>query len=243
MLKVYFASIVVCFALSVTVNAAVPDKLVVAIESTNTEKDAPLVKFASILSNALNTKLSPYPCPWARCLKAIEKGHADIILSVFKTPDRTKHMMFIEPALAEHKIEFQFLQKRDTKIDLKRYEDLRNYAVITQRGNKYFDRFDSDNLIKKLASPNYQNGVDLLLAERADLMIDLSITKRDLYLDPSKLSLIKAADYSFFESKFEYLAVSRNSVWRYHGESLSEALELLKKSGHVQNYIRSSVLD
>lgn len=223
--------------------AKVPDKLVVAIESTNTKKDVPLVKFASVLSKALNTRLSPYPCPWARCLKAIEKGHADIILSVFKTKDRLKHMMFIEPELAEHKIQFEFLQRRDSKVNLQNYEDLHKYVVVTLRGNKYFERFDRDITITKLPSPSYQNGIDLILAGRADLMIDLSITKRDLYVEQQKLTQLKVADFQFFESKFEYLAVSRNSVWRYHGQSLSEALELLKKSGHVDTYIQSSVLD
>lgn len=226
-----------------TLSAATPDTLVVAVEAKANPGQAPEVAFARKLANHLNTQFEPYLCPWARCLKAIETGDADIILSVFETQDRKAAMAFVEPALAEHVIRFEFLQKKGKSIPLRDYQDLKRYTVITQRGNKYFERFDTDDQLTKQSATTYQKAVDMLLAERGELLIDLSITRRDLYLPASKLNQIRVSDYIHNETKAEYLAVSLKSKWRYQIGKLSDALQYLKRTGQVQKYIKANVIE
>ena len=119
-----------------TLSAATPDTLVVAVEAKANPGQAPEVAFARKLANHLNTQFEPYLCPWARCLKAIETGDADIILSVFETQDRKAAMAFVEPALAEHVIRFEFLQKKGKSISISLRELIKVDTLTVTHENK-----------------------------------------------------------------------------------------------------------
>ena len=87
-----------------------PESIVYAVQPTTYESmrhGEPSERIQQLAKN-LNAKLVFYACPWARCLKAIEDGEADLIDDLYFTEERARVMHLITPAYNELELGFRF---------------------------------------------------------------------------------------------------------------------------------------
>ncbi|NMP33402.1 amino acid ABC transporter substrate-binding protein [Thalassotalea sp. M1531] len=216
-----------------------PKEIVVASDSAQNEGRAKiLLPIAQDIAKLLGVNVRYYECPWARCLKAVEKGKVDLIFSVFKTKARTKFLHFLTPALATHDVQFHFLVKKSNQIEIAEYDELANLTIATLRGNQYFEQFDQDNELDKFAAVNYQSAVNMVLNNRVDTMIDLSLTPLKQRYSADPLHRLKTARYKPKEGIDEYIALSKNSQWGEHSELLSNVIKLLADQGTINRYFQ-----
>lgn len=226
-----------------TTSAAKPDALNVTIDMQHKEDSSPMMLFAKALAEQLNVPLKPYICPWARCLKAIEEGQADIIISVFYSKERDAYMNFISPPIATYAIDFVFLHLPEKTFNINRYEDLQQYSIAVVRGGKYFERFDRDSSLTKVLAPDYGSARQLVLNARVDLVIDLSLVNSKLEFLDTPEGKLQSHKFVYREQQPEYIAVSQHSKWRYQTKAIETALKNLHKSGAVAKFNASNILD
>ncbi len=80
-----------------------PNKLIFATQPSYAEryyKDDLNDNIVVRLADALNVKLELYVCPWARCVKALQTGEADIIDDLFYAADRSQFITYLKPNFA-----------------------------------------------------------------------------------------------------------------------------------------------
>lgn len=227
--------------LSVSVASAtsrLPDEIIIATDnSQNTNRAQAISPLAKELAARLGTKLVRYPCPWARCLKAVEQGKIDLIFSVFKTTEREKSMLFLQPALAQHQVTFYFLVKDLNKTPIRQYSDLAQLSIATLRGNQYFSRFDQDDTLNKFASVSYQSAINLAINNRVDTVIDLSLTPKQQKASADPQQQLTPSPYQPKKLIEEYIALSKASKWQSHQSEVEQALTEMVNDGIIKKYM------
>ena len=217
---------------------SLPATITLAIDSTqNNVRAMTLHPIAEQIAQRLGVKLTLYPCPWARCLKAVEKGRVDLIFSVFQTPERDSFMHFIQPALAQHPVDFFFWIHKDRPVQIETYDDLAALSLVKLRGNQYFPRFDHDDNLSKTETVDYQSAVNMVLNKRVDAMIDLSLTPEAQKAAADPNNLLVRADFVEKESVNEYIAISKHSVWGPYHKEVSRVLEDIANEGIIAKYL------
>lgn len=215
-----------------------PKRITLAVNNTeSTMRSEALRPIANQLASRLGAKLELYPCPWARCLKALEKGKIDLIFSVFQTKERDKFMHFINPALAEHPVEFFFWVNKANPVKINNYNDLYKISVSQLRGNQYFKRFDNDKDIVKVDTVNYQAAINMILNKRVEAMIDLSLTPLQQKTKFDRDNQLIRANYIQKEVINEYIAISKHSPWGPFYKDVSKVLLSIANDGFIEEYL------
>lgn len=216
-----------------------PVTLTLAVDSPlNNKRSLTLRPIAEKIAQRLKVKLTLYPCPWARYLKAIEKGHVDLIFSVFKTPERDNFMHFIQPALAQHPVDFFFWVHKEKPIQIATYEELSTLSLVQLRGNQYFPRFDHDESLSKTETVDYKSAINMVLNKRVDAMIDLSLTPKTQKAAADPNNQLVRADFVEKETINEYIAISKHSAWGPYHQEVSRVLEEIESEGIIAEYLR-----
>jgi len=107
-------------------------------------------------------------CPWRRCIELVKNGDVDLITSFSRTPDREAFVHYLETAYRAEKI--VFYRERDKPFSVRTYADLYKYRIGTLKGTSYFDRFDSDPRLEKMAVALDRQLPQMLFAGRIDLI-------------------------------------------------------------------------
>lgn len=88
-----------------------------------------------------------YLASFEQSLRLVEKGIADLVPTLSKTPDRDKIFAFTENYREPTRYAFLALKKSDVKIQC--FEDLRQYRIGVMKGYGYWARFLEDEKIQK----------------------------------------------------------------------------------------------
>ena len=109
--------------------------------------------------------------PWKRCLLALEQGHADGILDIFRLPERERSMLFVEEPLSE--VEFVLFYARTRPYRFKSLDDLRDLVIGTSPGYWYNDQaFRDSRLFSREEAPSHEANLGKLVRQRVDLVIN-----------------------------------------------------------------------
>ena len=145
-------------------------------------------------------------------------------------------MHFIQPALASHQVDFYFLTKKHSPLSIKHYNDLAPLTIATLRGNQYFKQFDLDNQLKKFKAVNYQSAVNMVLNNRVDVLIDLSLTPPSQLANADTNSELIRQPFQPVENINEYIALSKHSAWGAHIAQVNQAMQHLTENGIIAQY-------
>jgi hypothetical protein len=202
-----------------------PESIVYAVQPTTYESmrhGEPSERIQQLAKN-LNTKLVFYACPWARCLKAIEDGEADLIDDLYFTEERARVMHLITPAYNELELGFRFYSLSKHRNKVRKYSDLYDFVIGTIRGNVYFDRFDNDARLNKVETKHISQSVPLVYAERVDLIIAPPSLTPDILLDYDKQHRLVLQPLVHQERVKLHYAISRKSPWMAFIDEVTEA--------------------
>lgn len=108
--------------------------------------------------------------PWPRALYLVTQGEVDLILTLFKTPERKDIYHFVEPAYGFEVNQLFTLKDKEIEFD-GQLRQLMPYSIGTVREYSYGPEFDGATYLKKLPALTEPILVKLLLSERVDMMI------------------------------------------------------------------------
>ena len=165
--------------------------------------------------------------PWKRCLLALEQGHADGILDIFRLPERERSMLFVEEPLSE--VEFVLFYARTRPYRFKSLDDLRDLVIGTSPGYWYNDQaFRDSRLFSREEAPSHEANLGKLVRQRVDLVIN--DRRAGLYL-ASRLGLGGQLGYNrkaLGEDRL-YLALRRTPQLAQLAERFSTELRRFKR--------------
>ncbi|MEW6262543.1 MAG: transporter substrate-binding domain-containing protein [Thermodesulfobacteriota bacterium] len=106
--------------------------------------------------------------PWKRCLSSLEKGEADVLISLLKTPERERYTYFPHEYISISRTVFFTTVDRNIKFTGS-YEELKGYSVGVIMGFSYGETFDKASYLKKDEAENASMLIGKLLKGRNDL--------------------------------------------------------------------------
>lgn len=239
MLNVIKSNCLVFFicAFSVCANvSALPEKIIGALPQNSWGKHDPYGQSGRILkaiSHDLGTNLELFNCPWARCIKSLENGDADIMVSLYYSKERANYMLFISPEVKKESHQFVFYEHPDQKFKVTSLDSLRGRVVGVVRGNIYFEEFDEAPDIQKVQGRMIRNLVDLLNKKRIDTFIDSPINKEANLREYQPFQALTQSQYTHDVEIKEYIVISKISPWRHFEQELSSTVKKLVDSGEI----------
>ena len=170
--------------------------------------------------------------PFARAFRVMQEGEADIMLGPNRSPEREAYLHYLEPPLPqEPKV---FLQIRSA-IPIRSYEDLRDRRIAVLRGATYFDRFDADEALTRIAVDDYTAALRLTVVGRADTAIMPELQALWL-LRQTGFQLVPAPYH--VPGRDSYIVLARSSPLVAEAPRLEAALRRLVDSGAVRRILQ-----
>lgn len=171
--------------------------------------------------------------PWARCLLSMEKGDVDMMSGLAWTRERARHIRY--SSLPYYTCAPAFYERKSRKgPPIRNYEDLMHVEVAYTRDSAYFEPFDSDLRLDKVAVTSEAQLVRMVEEGRLDVFIgtdcqvDYDLVQRGL-----ERKIVKTSFQP--QDRIElYLGVSRRSPLRHRLDELNAVLEELVENGTVR---------
>ncbi|WP_420411295.1 substrate-binding periplasmic protein [Roseibium sp.] len=112
-----------------------------------------------------------YTGPWKRVLKTAESGDVDFLMSLKKTPQRSKFLLYTEAPAFENP--FTVFTLKTKQFPLLTWTDLKGKFGAKNAGDRYGEPFDTYVLNVLALSDNFSflENVNRLLIERVDYII------------------------------------------------------------------------
>jgi len=191
------------------------------------------IEIIRLLANTLSKKLKFLKCPVARCLAMIKQGQADMIVAIRKTPAREKYIGYLNRPFVIQHFPLRFYLPFDSKLQIKSVQDLNNLSIGVLRGSSYFDEFDHNNKLKKIAVTNQGQLIKMLLSKRIDTFLEREETIIPLVDKETYKTKLKFAQYQYDKSVNSYIGISKKSPFHEDINMISYKLAELLDSGAI----------
>lgn len=220
---------------------AAPNKLVLATDNTepfsfldkNNQARGLVVDIAREIATDTDLTLEVIFCPWARCLHMIEKGDADIAVGLFKSKQRQKQLLFIDPPLySSDKVQGFFTLHDGPKIQS--YADLNKLSIGIERGSEQpgFSLESKNYNLVQVSS--LERLVTMLANKRIDTFV-YSIDRASAVLEKMQVSQnIKLQKLTHLIEQGSYVALSRQSHITQRATHISTSIIKMQQSGRLR---------
>ncbi len=180
------------------------------------------------------------PCPWARCLKMLEFGHADMMLGLFRSPEREAFVKYVEPPYYMDPPK-AFYTLAQTPLVIRSLDNLRSLTVGVIGGTLYFPDFDEADYLNKYEVTDNRVLINMLLRKRIDTFISTPV-HIDLLAETMGVSeMIEKQHLDGAEASPSYMVTSRRSQYPQLHADLEKALTEWRESGRLQRRIETSL--
>lgn len=175
--------------------------------------------------------------PWPRALHLVSEGKVDIILTLFKNPEREKTYNYIEPSYGNEAN--QLFTLVDKNIDYNgRLQHLAPYTIGTKREYSYGETFDQANYLTKLPALTEKVLLKLLLGGRIDVAIANPFIFNKIMLQNKVRAKVKAIE-PYVEITPVFMGLTKN---RKDSEEIKVTIgQLIRKLKSTEYY--QSLLD
>jgi len=183
------------------------------------------------VTKAFNVTLEIIPCPFARCLKMLTDGDIDVMPGLIKTPQRTEHIHFLQPAMMEFASSFAFYSHRALKTPIRQFSDLHNLTIAVMRDAAYFPQFDQATL-RKVAVPSESDALYLVQQQHADVAVMVEGTAAGAFAHAGlTMDDLVRQPYAVDQQILGYLGLSKASPWFAKAPQIEQQLQLLYRQG------------
>lgn len=171
--------------------------------------------------------------PWARAVKDVQEGNADVLLGAYYTTEREAFLAFSTP-IAE--VQDVLLSMKGRNITYQTLADLKPYSIGVVRGAAHGDVFDAADFLRKEEVTHREQNIDKLINGRVDLIagpkdVMLYLIKKDYPLHADQIEVI----YPPLNDNKLYLGFSKLAPQQQDSLSAFEhGLSLLKQDGTFQ---------
>ncbi|MBD2835645.1 transporter substrate-binding domain-containing protein [Pseudomonas sp. JM0905a] len=175
--------------------------------------------------------------PWSRGLAALERGSADLMTGLARTPERERYIDFLERPYFTCAPRFYSLPALAQKVS--GYSQLGQYDIGFVRGSAYFEPFDSDQDLRKVGVGNEGQLLDMLRHKRLQLVIGTDCqVDYQLLRDPTLAGRIVKLNYRPPARTELFLGFTRQRPLQVQRQAIAEALEQLIDEGWVLDAAR-----
>lgn len=183
------------------------------------------------LSQRTGLRFDVQRAPWARGLAELEQGRADLMAGLAKTPEREAYIDYLpRPYYA---CSPRFYAAPTHAVSLQRYEQLRGLRIGYVLESAYFEPFDSDATLNKVAVTTETQLLEMLTRGRLQAVIGTDC-QVDYQLRESAWSGQVAKVAYRPEARTElYIGFSRQRDLRAEYQKLSDALDQLQAEGWI----------
>jgi polar amino acid transport system substrate-binding protein len=195
------------------------------------------IRVIELLAKELNKKLQFLKCPVARCLAMIENGQADMIVAIRKTPEREKYIGYLERPFEVQTFPLRFYLPFDSKLQIEHAKDLNNLSIGVLRGFTYFDSFDHNHELNKIAVTKHSQLINMLLNKRIDTFIEREQTIIPLIDKVTYETKMKLAQYQYKKSVDSYIGISKMSPFYQDIKLISKKLAELLDKGAIDQIL------
>ncbi len=161
--------------------------------------------------------------PWARCLESLREGRADAVTGLAYTDERAAFIAYVEPSYLS--CAPRFFTRKGHGGEVQKYEDLRGYVIAYSRNSAYFEPFDSDATLQKLAVTDESQIIELARTGRAPLFVG---TDCQVEYDLKRLGLEGLFEQTAYKPEGRirlFIGVSRRSPLMERMAGLEKALQ------------------
>ena len=174
--------------------------------------------------------------PWARALKEVEEGKADVVMGAYHNKDRAQIYYFSDPI---YFLELGLIARPGLGVN--RYEsldDLTPHTIGVTRGFANSEEFDAATFLDKEVATTTNLNIRKLFRGR----IDMAVMNFDLFRYEARKEGFCISDVEFMEPPLEthglYLMASRNIP---DGEQIMQAfnrgLDTIRKNGEFDRIV------
>lgn len=195
------------------------------------------IDLMQIIGKRMGVRVQFHREPWARCLLDMEKGSADLMTGLARTPERERYISYLSPSYYECAPAFYERAGRGGQ-PIKTYEDLRDVTIGFTRGSAYFEPFDSDTKLTKIPITNEDQLLKMLTEGRLDVIIgtdcqvDYDLTKNNLGKSVRKTPFKPGKSIALF------IGMSKLSRFRERAGEIESILRELMEEGTIEAIAR-----
>ncbi|NLT21884.1 MAG: transporter substrate-binding domain-containing protein [Syntrophorhabdus sp.] len=174
--------------------------------------------------------------PFKRCLKMLEEGHAHVLISVLKTPERGRYTVFPGEHLSISRT--SLFTRAGTQV---RYggslKDLRGYTIGVIPGFSYGAAFDNADYLKKEEVLNTRRLVNMVVSGRLHLGIENEAVIRSVAGSLGVAGSIRFLNPPIHSRKL-YAGFSRRLGLQQLAAEFSRNLKDFKDTGEYRDILR-----
>lgn len=196
--------------------------------------DALLAAYNQAFGTEIRANYRGYP--WKRCLDMMEKGEADLISGVLKSPEREEYLMFLDPPYKTRSAKVFYVRKGEGQR-IRHYEDLYELKIGVQAGVRYFEPFDDDPKIHKEEAGNDLSNLRKLQYGRIDAIISTETQADYLIATQGLKGKFDKAHYRYDYDLPVYFALSRQSSYAEYNTRFSNIIAELTEKGVFEGII------
>lgn len=187
------------------------------------------------LAVAVNLEPEFILCPAKRCYEMVKHGQADMMVSVKKTAERMKDLIFLKPAIFIQHHPIIFYLNINSKIKIDSYQDLSGLVIGTLRGYSYYQKFDNDLSLNKVATTNRQQLIKMLAKNRIDVFLDRKDSVSPLIAGSHYSNKFKLASFSYDKPVEGFIVISKKTQIAGYEQKLSNQLAKIIANAAIIN--------
>lgn len=166
---------------------------------------------------------------WEDAQKATEEGKADVIVGIYKTPEREKNLAYVSPSIADDPS--SIIVKSDAQLAYKSWSSLIGKKGLVSDGESYGQKFD-DFMASKLTVQKVQGFPEMFKALVAGAG-DYGLIGYYAAITGAPKDTVKIAVKDFVSEPM-YIAFGKNSACR--------SLEPAFRKG-IRHYVKNGTID
>jgi len=179
--------------------------------------------------------------PWARGLAALQQGRADLMAGLAKTPEREQYIEYLPRPY--HVCSPRFYAAPVQARYLRDYAQLEPLQLGYVLESAYFEPFDSDQQLRKVAVSSEEQLLEMLVRGRLQAIIGTDCQVDYALRDPRWQGQIAKAAYAPAAHTDLYIGFSRQRLRTDDYQLLSQALDELVREGWVTQAMRAYQAD
>lgn len=196
--------------------------------------------FKSVLKT-MNIEAIFLKFPWRRCLKNLETGDGDALVSLLKTPERELYAHFPATHISISKTVFLATADSDVKFSGP-LEDMRGYRIGTLMGFSYGEAFDKATDLKRDDVSDTSTLIRKLLTGRNDLCVENIIVAKAYASKMGVLDKVRFLDPPIHVQKL-YVGFSKANGLKILSDDFSAHLADFKASEPYRAILRKYGVD
>ncbi|MBO9491190.1 transporter substrate-binding domain-containing protein [Endozoicomonas sp. G2_1] len=199
------------------------------------------VELAKLFADGIGADVRFLQCPFARCMSMVKSGQADMIFGIKRTAAREKDYAFLSQAYRIQHYPLHFYTLKSRQLDINNYRDLQDLTIGVLRGGLYYDQFDQDKSLNKIAVTSRTQLIDMLLKGRIDTFLEREESVIPLISDLDQQANITPAKYNYDQLVEVHVALSKRSFIYQYKDLLSSNLNNYLANGDIEKIISHHV--